>query len=522
MGEHTMKENVTMVPPTQKAYGGWIGATGAALAIGLTELFAGIFSGVPSAVSSVGSYVVDYSPTFVKDFGIAVFGTADKGALAIGTAIISVLLGIVIGRASIERPQVAAVAFSSFAVVGVLAGATRPLVNVPLTVVSILLAVGIALAVVLRAVQWVRASLDEPDTVDVVGDRRRFFRVVAGSSVVAVLSGLLGRLSIINRTEQIRSDLVLPDVPLSDAVTVAMPTGFEIPGISPLVVPNDEFFRIDTATLVPRIDANTWTMRVHGMVDKEIQLTLDNLYAMDLVEEYVTLQCVSNTIGGDLVGNALWTGVPLTAVLDMAGIQAGAGQIVGRSIDGWTGGFPTEIAYDGREPMIAVGMNGEPLPASHGFPARLVVPGLYGYVSATKWLSEIELTSWEDFNGYWIPRGWAKLGPIKTMSRIDYPRNNEQVPGSPAIVAGVAWAPTLGIERVEVSINNGDWIEAELSDVLSDKSWVQWKIETVLEPGRHIAKVRATDGTGFTQVEDRVPPRPDGATGYHGRQFRTA
>jgi DMSO/TMAO reductase YedYZ molybdopterin-dependent catalytic subunit len=522
MVEHTTKENGTMVPSTQKNYGGWIGATGAALAIGLTELFAGVFSSVPSAVSSVGSYVVDYSPAFVKDFGIAVFGTADKGALAIGTAIISGLLGIVVGRAAVERPRIATIAFSAFAVIGVLAGVNQPLVNVPLTVASILLAVGIGLAVVLRTIGKIRASLAEPEAADAGADRRRFFRVVAGSTVVAVLSGILGRLSIINRTEQIRSDLVLPEVPAGEVVTVAAPAGFDVPGISPLVVPNDDFYRIDTATLVPRIDANTWTMRVHGMVDNEVELTLDDLYAMDLVEEYVTLQCVSNTIGGDLVGNALWTGVPLTTVLDLAGVQAGAGQIVGRSIDGWTGGFPTEIAYDGREPLIAVGMNGEPLPAAHGFPARLVVPGLYGYVSATKWLSDIELTSWDDFNGYWVPRGWAKLGPIKTMSRIDYPRNNEQIPGAPAIVAGVAWAPTLGIERVEVSIDNGDWIEAELSDVLSDKSWLQWKVEAVLEPGRHIAKVRATDGTGFTQVEDRVPPRPDGATGYHGRQFRTA
>ncbi len=511
-----------MVPPTQKAYGGWIGAIGAALAIGFTELFAGIFGGVPSAVSSVGSYVVDYSPTFVKDFGITVFGTADKGALAIGTAIISGILGILVGRASVERPRIAVVAFSSFAVIGVLAAVSQPLVNVPLTVLSILGAVGIGLAVVFRAIGRIRASLENTETATVDFDRRRFFRVVAGGSVVAVLGGLIGRLSIINRTEQIRADLVLPEVPVEEAVTVVIPTGFEIPGLSPLVVPNKDFYRIDTATLVPRIDANTWTMRVHGLVDNEVILTLDDLYAMDLVEEYVTLQCVSNTIGGDLVGNALWTGVPLTTVLDMAGIQEGAGQIVGRSIDGWTGGFPTEIAYDGRAPMIAVGMNGEPLPASHGFPARLVVPGLYGYVSATKWLSDIELTSWDDFNGYWIPRGWAKLGPIKTMSRIDYPRNNEQVPGSPAIVAGVAWAPTLGIDRVEVSIDNGDWIEAELSDALSDKSWLQWKVEVVLEPGRHVAKVRATDGTGFTQVEARVPPRPNGATGYHGRQFRTA
>ncbi len=231
---------------------------------------------------------------------------------------------------------------------------------------------------------------------------------------------------------------------------------------------------------------------------------------------------MSNEVGGDLVGNAKWTGVYLTDVLDAAGVRPEATQIVGRSVDGWTAGFPTELAYDGRKPLIAVGMNDEPLPARHGYPARLIVPGLYGYVSATKWLEEIELTTWEGFDGYWIPRGWSKTGPIKTQSRIDVPRNGEVINGSPAVFAGVAWAPLKGIDKVEVRVSKGAWEEAELSDPLSDRSWVQWKLERNVAPGRHELEVRATDGTGETQTEVVSTPDPDGATGWHTIGFRAA
>jgi DMSO/TMAO reductase YedYZ molybdopterin-dependent catalytic subunit len=285
------------------------------------------------------------------------------------------------------------------------------------------------------------------------------------------------------------------------------------------VVPNEDFYRIDTALLVPRPDPATWTMKVEGMVERPLEFSLDDLLAMPLREEYVTISCVSNEVGGDLVGNALWTGVPLREVLDMAGVQSGATQVVGRSVDGWTAGFPTDVVFDGREPLIALGMNGEPLPPRHGFPARLIVPGLYGYVSATKWLESIELTTWEAFDGYWIPRGWAKSGPIKTQSRIDVPRRGELVNGQPAVFAGVAWAPLKEIERVEVQIDDGPWLEAELSTPLSEAAWVQWRLETPVAPGEHHARVRATDGTGATQTETRTPPAPDGATGWHSVRF---
>jgi hypothetical protein len=251
------------------------------------------------------------------------------------------------------------------------------------------------------------------------------------------------------------------------------------------------------------------------MVDNELELGLDDLLAMDLVDEYVTLSCVSNEVGGDLVGNTWWTGVLLADVLDRAGVADTADQIVGRSVDGWTAGFPTEVAFDGRPAMVAVAMGGEPLPAEHGFPARLVVPGLYGYVSATKWLSEIELTTWDGFDGYWIPRGWAKDGPIKTQSRIDVPRRDATVAAGPTTIAGVAWAPTRSIDRVEVRVDDESWREARLSGELSDSSWVQWALDWDADPGSHRLQVRATDGTGETQTSELATPAPDGATGWH-------
>jgi hypothetical protein len=249
------------------------------------------------------------------------------------------------------------------------------------------------------------------------------------------------------------------------------------------------------------------------LVDSPLELTYDDLLAMDLVEDHVTIACVSNEVGGDLVGNARWTGVRLTEVLERTGLQAAATQLVGRSVDGFTVGFPPELVFDGQDPMIAIAMNGEALPPAHGFPARLIVPGLYGYVSATKWLSEIELTTWDAFNAYWIRRGWAKEAPVKTQSRIDLPRG--RVPAGEVAVAGVAWAPLHGVAAVEVAVDAGEWIPCELSEPLSSHAWVQWRGVVNLSPGNHDVAVRATDGTGYVQTAARAAPAPDGATGHH-------
>ena len=321
-----------------------------------------------------------------------------------------------------------------------------------------------------------------------------------------------------------RDAIALPSGEVSAAVA---PEDLRIDGLSPLITPLDRFYRIDTALVVPRIDVTTWRLKLSGMVDRPLGLTFDDLLALAELEESATLACVSNEVGGRLVGNAIWRGVPLHLLLDRAGVHEEATQVVGRSVEGFTVGFPTEVAYDGRAAMVAIAMNGEPLPVEHGFPARLVVPGLYGYVSATKWLAEIELNRLEDFDAYWIPRGWAKEAPIKTQSRIDVPRVVDLDAGRRP-VAGVAWGGVRGISQVEVRITpvdaepGDDWITARLSDVLTRSSWRQWVVEWDAEPGEYWITVRATDGEGVTQTEARARPDPDGATGWHSRRVRVS
>jgi len=295
-----------------------------------------------------------------------------------------------------------------------------------------------------------------------------------------------------------------------------LPAGhsLDVDGISPIITPNEHFYLIDTALSPPQVNLEEWTLKVTGLVENPYEISFDELLTRPLVERYVTLSCVSNQVGGSLVGHAKWLGVPLSLILDEAGLLPQAEQIVGRSVDGFTVGFPSSIPYDGRDALVAVGMNDEPLPIEHGFPVRLVVAGLYGYVSATKWLSELELTTWDGFDAYWVPRGWAKEAPVKTQSRIDTPLEG-RIAARARAIAGVAWAPHRGVDRVEVRIDEGEWIEAELSSEISDNSWRQWKVDWDPEPGRYRLQVRATDGDGITQTDLRVPPAPDGATGWH-------
>jgi hypothetical protein len=261
------------------------------------------------------------------------------------------------------------------------------------------------------------------------------------------------------------------------------------------------------------VPAESWSLKVTGLVDREIEISYDELLERNLVEEDITLTCVSNTVGGGLTGTARWLGLPLRELLDEAGVDASADQIIGRSVDGYTCGFPLEAAYD-RPALIAIGMNGEPLPIVNGFPARLMVPGLYGYVSATKWLTEIELSRFDAFDQYWVERGWDEQAPIKLMSRIDTPRTLAEVPAGPFVIAGVAWAQTIGISKVEVAIDGEDFREAELADELSVNTWRQWKIDWDATPGRHRITVRATDTNGDLQTETRADPFPNGASGW--------
>ncbi|MEA2011169.1 MAG: molybdopterin-dependent oxidoreductase [Actinomycetota bacterium] len=501
---------------TEKRHSGWAGIAGVFVALGATELFAGISDAVPSAISAIGTYVIDVSPAWLKTFAISAFGTADKAVLAIGIFLVSVIIGWFLGRASVDTSKPIIIGFSIAAIVGVAAQLTQPGASGPLVVASTMVATGLGIATWFGIKTWVAAGtnrdITDNDVIDI--SRRRLIVGLAGAAIVTAVAINVGRGKIRGRADAQVAALSLPE-PVEIQMDPTDANDFDLAGVPPIVVGGATFYRIDTALIVPTIDPEEWTLTIKGMVDNEVVLTYDQIASMPLVERYITLACVSNEVGDNLVGNALWTGVFLRDLLEMAGVQEGAEQIVGRSVDGFTVGFPVEAALDDRDALVAIGMNREILPANHGFPARLVVPGLYGYVSATKWLTEIELTTWDSFDGYWIPRGWSKEAPIKTQSRIDRPRHRTKVEAGPYTLGGVAWAPTKGIERVEVKVDGGSWELAEVSEPLSENAWVQWKLEADLPVGKHVISVRATDATGFTQTEPNVSPRPDGAEGWH-------
>ncbi|MFG2102104.1 molybdopterin-dependent oxidoreductase [Micromonospora echinaurantiaca] len=360
-----------------------------------------------------------------------------------------------------------------------------------------------------RPAGWEPLERTDPES------RRRFLTgtgVLLGAATVSGLGGrwLAGRRGV----SAARAAVRLP-APVSAAPPVPAGADLSLTQLAPYVTPNFGFYRIDTALVVPQVDPETWRLRIHGRVRRPLTLSFADLLARPLVERYVTLACVSNEVGGDLIGNARWLGVPLKELLDEVEPEEGADQVVGRSVDGWTCGTPTAVLRDGRDALLAVGMNGEPLPVEHGFPVRMVVPGLYGYVSACKWVTELELTSFADFDAYWVPRGWSAQGPVKTQSRIDRPRARNRLTAGPITVAGVAWAQHRGISRVEVRVDEGPWQEAELAATVSADTWVQWSWRWNATPGEHTLQVRATDATGETQTPHRQDVAPNGATGWH-------
>jgi DMSO/TMAO reductase YedYZ molybdopterin-dependent catalytic subunit len=492
-----------------------IGLLAALAALATAELVAGVLGGGRSPVVAVGDVVVDNVPPWLKDLAISWFGTNDKTALLVGILVVLAVVACGIGLLAVRRPAAGVAAIGLFGVVGVVAGLRDEQSTTLEAVLPSLLGAMAGMAVLaftLRVPGNPRVSDGRATTVE----RRAFLRMTAVLAVTAVAVGAGGRwLQSQASAVASRAAVMLPRArrPLA-----AVPTGAElgIDGLSPLITPNRDFYRIDTALIVPQVPAEDWTLKIRGMADNELEITFAELLDRDLVEADVTLTCVSNQIGQDLVGNARWLGFPLATLLEEAGVQPDATQIVPRSVDGYTGGFPTSVALDGRPALVAVGMNGEPLPLSHGFPARLVVPGLYGYVASVKWLKEIELTTLEAFDSYWVPRGYAKEAPIKTMSRIDTPRGLSRLQPGPLPIAGVAWSQNNGgIERVEVQVDDGPWKEATLAEALAETTWRQWFLEWDATPGLHQLRVRATDAAGETQTEERVAPVPDGATGWH-------
>ena len=522
------------------------GVVAAAVALGVGELVAAADASGVSLVTAVGDEVIDRFAASLKDIAVALFGTNDKVALVVGIVVTSLGLGAGLGLASRRRRWVGVAGLAAFGVLGGLAFQRAPLTSAAVGWVSSVLASGAGIATLVALLRLAPVAPgttptapSSPAPTEGVGvgaglvaaprsagapglgrsDRRGFLLTAGALGAGAAGAALLSRqLRGPDPVASARRAVTLPRP--DDAVAVPGEPAFAVDGLSPYVTPIEDFYRIDTALSIPRIDPARWDLRVTGLVDAPLRLSYDDLLALDSIEVPVTLQCVSNEVGGDLVGNAVWQGVPLAELLDRAGLQAGATQVVGRSVDGFTAGFPTELATDGRTALVAYAMNGEPLPARHGFPARLVVAGLYGYVSATKWLQEIELARWEDVDGYWIPRGWSKEGPIKVASRIDVPRGGADLAEGTVAVAGVAWAPDRGIAAVEVRVDDGPWTPCTLGDAASDETWVQWHLPWDAPPGEHVLRVRATTLDGEVQTDAVAPPAPDGATGHHARRVR--
>jgi DMSO/TMAO reductase YedYZ molybdopterin-dependent catalytic subunit len=514
----------SVTPARHPLAGAAVGLLTAGVALGVAQLVASAFGSGSSPVVAVGGSVIDAAPTWLREFAIRTFGTNDKPALLIGIGTLLAVAAIVLGIAALRRPAVGLAGLGAFALIGAAAAVSRPGIGISGAIPS--LAGAVAGAVALRRLTRAtgldveeRAATAEsrPSEPEYPGtlDRRRFLGAGAVMLGLGVVSGAVGQ-HLVRRSDATESRaLVRIPSPAEPAGPLPAGVDLEIPGLSPFVTPNATFYRIDTALLVPAVDAEGWTLRVHGMVDRELTIDLAGLLARPMIERDVTLTCVSNEVGGDLVGNARWTGVPLADVLREAGVDPSADQLVSRSADGFTAGTPVADVTDGRDAMLAVAMNGEPLPLEHGFPVRMVVPGLYGYVSATKWLVDLELTTFDAYDAYWIERGWALPRPIKTESRIDTPRLGAKVNAGEVAVAGVAWAQQRGIERVEVRIDDGPWKQADLSTEDSADTWRQWVYRWPATRGAHRLAVRATDGSGTTQTQDLAEPFPDGATGWH-------
>lgn len=500
------------------------GALGAGVALATGQLISGVLGVVPSPVLAVGGEFVDQFAASLKELAVRLFGTNDKAALVIGTIVLSLALGALVGVGARRRRWLPVVVLGGFGIVGALAQITDPravgAVAWLIAAASVIAGVGTTWFLLDRATSLARAipGPEKTETAPVVAARRRFLGAAAAVGALAAAASIVGR-SLVQRDVVAdaarRVRLRPPRRP--KPVPAAQP--FRVPGASRYVTPTDDFYRIDTALSAPQVDIDGWRLRFDGMVDDPFELTYAELLELPSVEVPVTIQCVSNEVGGDLVGNAVWQGVPLADLLERAGVRPDAEQVFTRSVDGWTAGFPTEAIDGERTALVAYAMNGEPLPVAHGFPARLIVAGLYGYVSATKWLERVELTRWDGVDGYWVPRGWSKEGPIKIASRIDVPRPGERLAGPKVVLGGVAWRPAVGVRAVEVSVDGGAWQTAELGAVASNDTWVTWRLVDELAPGAHRARVRAIDVDGRTQTARVAPPAPDGATGLHEVPF---
>ena len=493
------------------------GVIAGALTLGVAELLAGLMTwlgaigGTGSPVVAVGGAFVDRTPAWLKNFAVSTFGTHDKLALFFGMAVVLTALCAALGAVGATRHTAGLVGFVVLGAVGAAAVLSRPHAA-PLDVLPTFAGLLVGLWA-LNALWRMAARAQAADRGGF--ERRRLLVGGAALAAVAATAAALGRGFGGRGTDAAaaRAKVTVPQVP--DPVTVPAAADLRLRGITPYIVPNGDFYRIDTALVVPQVDTAGWKLRVHGLVEQEVTITWDELLAKPMKQALVTLTCVSNEVGGNLAGNAVWTGWPVRELLGLARPKPGADMVLSTSSDGFTAGTPLGALTDQRNALLAVAMNGEPLPVEHGFPARLVVPGLYGYVSATKWVVDLKVTRFADDQGYWTPRGWSPLGPVKTASRIDVPRSGSQVRPGRVAVAGVAWAQHRGIDAVEVRIDEGPWQQARLAAEPTIDSWRQWVLEWDAPRGSHTVTVRATDGSGTVQTPAEAPPEPDGATGWH-------
>ncbi|MFI8193231.1 sulfite oxidase [Streptomyces sp. NPDC085946] len=500
-------------------------------ALAVAELTAAVTRPQAGPVVAVGGAAIDRTPTAVKDWAIRTFGTGDKPILQIGIVAVLTVCALALGVLALRHRRIGAAGVLAFGAVGTAAATSRP-DSTGFTDALPSIAGAVAAAALLHAVIG-RLLAPRPAPDDSPGhagkplnegwDRRGFVIAATAAAAASAGAGALGRaLSGSSGEEAVasRRSLVLP---APDSPARAVPEGAQVrvAGVSPFITPGKDFYRVDTALVVPRVDATAWRLRIHGAgVRRPLTLSFDDLLERGLIERDITLTCVSNEVGGPYVGNARWTGVRLADLLDECGVTppsrgGPADQLVARSVDGMTIGSPVEDVMDGRDAMLAVGMNGEPLPFAHGFPVRMLVPGLYGYVSACKWIEDIELTTFDAYDAYWVRRDWARRAPVKTQSRIDTPKPFARPKAGTVMVAGVAWAQTRGIDRVEVRVDDGPWQETTLAAEDSRDTWRQWSFPWQATRGGHTLTVRATDRTGRVQTGERTRMVPDGASGRH-------
>ncbi len=514
---------------------GWAGVAAVAFGAGLGELAAAILSPTASPTASIGSLMIDLAPPWAKDLAIALFGTLDKIALLAGIAVVLALIAAASGLLEARRPPWGRVIVLALGAFGVVAAMTRANATGASWIPSVVsaAAAAIALGVLIRRLP-ARATDNAADvaadattprstTYGSDPDRRSFLIWSGGAAAIGALTAFgSSAVRAGGRAATAVRDAIRLPTPLTTAAPVPPGAELGIEGLTPVITPNDRFYRIDTALIVPQVDPTEWSLRIHGMVEQEVTIGWDELLALPLEESVTTLTCVSNEVGGDLIGNALWLGYPIRELLRRARPKTGADMVLSRSVDGFTASSPIEALTDGRNAILAVGMNGQPLPAEHGFPVRMVVPGLYGYVSATKWVVEMEVTTFADATAYWTDRGWSELGPVKLQSRIDVPRSGSVLAAGDTVIAGVAWQQHVGVSGVEVQVDGGAWQPATLATAISDDTWVQWSLPWSATSGDHTIRCRATNVDGETQTSDVRGVIPDGATGWDELSIRVS